>query len=450
MRIRRPWRVLATAMLVALSLLAAGCADPVEDNPKKAFVDAVRELGDQPGATVTARIVADADNIVAVAASDGETIDVADVERVLNSAVAVSWHEGGDADDPDDDQGEFVLTIDGSDALEVRQDGEDVYLRADVQGLLGLSEDGPSEEDAALLLEELEAGGFHFARPAYEGRWLRLVGVEQAQSFFEGLVEGGGEGGGEAAATEQAERFTEAMGSAFRDLLRDDVEVRHVGADSVGDKVVASVHLGAFTDAFVEVLETEDLGMQSWGLDLAMLRADLDAVMSADDIIEVEAWIAGGLLRQVRLDLVGLVRQFDEHGDVPAELEPVHLELEFAGFREGVSAPDDSVEVDLFKVMGQTLGGLGSGFGGMYGDEDDWEPVEDTSDWDALPDEDGGELPEGRSDRVEPGTAPPDWEEPEFVDPELDEPDWEEMTDEEFDEWMRDFERQLEKESAAN
>lgn len=443
MRIRRPWHALAIATTVALSLFAAGCGEAVEDNPKNAFVDAVRALGDEPGATVTARLVADAGNIAAVAESEGDPVDVGDVEKVLDSSLAVSWHEGDDADDPDDDQGQMVVNIDGSDDVEVRYDGQDLYLRGDVRRLMELSDDAPSAEDAESFLAELEAGGFDFARAAYEGRWLRLVGMEQAQSFFEGLADGGAEDSPDT--TEQAERVAEAAQSALRDLLRDEVEVAHVGSDSVGDKVVASVTVSALAEAFIEILEAQDMGTGYWAPDPDLLREELAAASYADEVIEVEAWIAGGSLRQLRLDVVGLVRQFDEHGDVPAELDAVHLELEFTEFRDGVSVPDDAVEIDLFELMGQSLGGMGSGFGDLHGGE----PAPDAESW--APSEDGAAAPHPGDDAD--GAPPEDGaggDGPGPAQPGVEEPDWENMTDDELDEWMQEFEDQFEEESAAN
>ncbi|MDP9405563.1 MAG: hypothetical protein M3O86_03035, partial [Actinomycetota bacterium] len=359
-------RVGATLVVAALAVVASGCSNGVERNPKQALANAGGKLGEYAGLTTTMRVVGDVDAIVAASKADGKGFEREDVQTLLDSALTVSVHEGADPEKPEDDEAALLVTVAGSDDIELRVKGKEVYLRADVQHVLGLIDDAPPPGEIELGIVQAEQMGLDFARPAYEGRWLHLLGVDQLQSFAEGLT-------GQQAPVPDQKKVNEAAARVVGELLRDDVTVTYAGADDVGEKVVATVGVRELVEASLEIAEAADLPNSPLKPD--ELRAALDQADLGDADIAIQAWISDGVLRRLRLDLVALARTLEPDEPPPSDLGPVEIELDFTEFAGGVEVPADAVDVDLFKVFGQLTGragGLGGGGGGgAAGDEPD-------------------------------------------------------------------------------
>ena len=258
-------------------------------------------------------------------------------------------------------QDKFSLDVKVGDldhAVELRYVDEKLYARADLAGLAKLF--GGSPDEVSQTLRGLASQeGFGFLAAAAEGRWI-TADLSTMSGLFKGLEEQfGGSGGSIPVPTTDpaamASQF-EALKDAFGKALSEDVDIKKVDGDGVGDHYVAAV--GSLRSFYSKVRPVVEQQMGQFpgadGLPPASAVPDKPAAL--------DVWIKSGRVTRLELDLA----QFAPAPPVGAGR--VALRLDIAREAEAVTAPSDAVNVDpaaLFQKFmsqfGQFLEGAGGG-----------------------------------------------------------------------------------------
>lgn len=329
------------AILAGSVLLIAGCGgdsgpDPAED-PKGALVSAFRALGDS-GMTLTVRLNAGVDDLIALAQGSGDALPEEDAQKILDSSLRITTN--GESD-PENSQTEIAVNVAGlENAIEMKFRDDTLYARASVRELV--EEFGGS----AAEIDQAVAGappGFEFIGPAIEGEWIGLTG-------FQALADQLGAMAGQPPAEEQQEE-AEKMAEAMAQLLQDNANVTHEGSDDAGDHMVVTMNLRDTYTGFVQILGTfGSLG----GAQMGQLPPESEI---PDRDVVFDTWVDGGRVTQVEFDIT----QFSDlpEAEIPADVENFGILVEFEEFDGEIEAPEDFNEVDLQQLMQAFLGGLG-------------------------------------------------------------------------------------------
>jgi hypothetical protein len=336
--------VLAAALLLVLVTACGGNeTDEVAEDPQGALRDAVEAVGEWEGIALELRIEADEAGQQALLAEGEMTQE--DLDLLLAGRVFATI---ANLDDPETSSFETRVVLDGSDVLELRvTEDERFFVRADLQAIGDASDDEITQEDIDELVGMAEMMGVGEAAQALAGsEWLELTGIEQLMALA-GAQEDDAEQPDEAAAERIAART-----SAF---VQEDVTVASVGSDDIGERVRASTD-GASLRRFLDDVSAE---LDDGGLIDQAGGGDLTSDLPDDTVVSVDAWIEGGELRQIAIDLASLDEQMELDGEV-------WLIVAMEEFTGSVAEPDDATTLDVFSLVGAFFGG---GFGGGFEDD---------------------------------------------------------------------------------
>jgi hypothetical protein len=286
---------------------------------------------------VTVGLSVGSDTASLTALSEGALTEE-NAQQILDSSISFS---SLNAENPEDAEAEVSVNVAGSEgAVEMKVLGTDLYLRADVQGLMEMFGADPAQLDS---IQQQVAGqpGFEFVEPAIAGEWIVIKGLDQLQEQF---------GGGEA--TEPTEAQREAI-NKFTQALKDNSSVETGDKEGPGDHLIASVQLRPLVE------------------DLQSLASDLGAGESVptddvpDEEIAVDAWVDDGRLTQIELDLT----QFKDFPDAefPEGVDQLAIRITLEEFTGGVEAPADAVDVDINTLLQGFMGGMEGSTGGGGG-----------------------------------------------------------------------------------
>jgi hypothetical protein len=338
-------RLRALVVFLALTLAAVACdvgGAGVEDDPEGALRDALEELADYDGIELLVQLSAD-EATRAQMLREGD-LSEEDVELLLTASLLLQASGGDD----EDGAAAFVLTVDDSAVAELRVLPDmELYLRLDLDRALDLVDDPEARQDVDELVAQAELIGLRdVAEAARRGEWIRVTGLEQLLNLF-----GATPPQADDVDEDEADELAEELSQAAVRFLDDDVEVTYVGSDDAGERVRATTS-GAALRRFLEdvdrIVASSDTLAGANPQDLTGGFADIPD----DAVVSLDAWISGGRLTQIAVDLSG----FDEEGEIEGELLLVVGIAEFTG---SVDAPDDAVDVDLFGLIGGFMGGFG-------------------------------------------------------------------------------------------
>lgn len=324
-------------VLATLGFLLAACGgapDPASD-PQGALKSAFDNLAASDSQTVTLSLDSDPGSLVA--ASEGD-LSTEEANRFLDSSVVLSVK----GDSPENAQFQFALNVPGTDGFEIRAIGQNVYVRADVQGLTEAF--GVPQEKVDQAVQEGMAKGFDFLQAGVEGQWLSFEGAKQLAQQLAAA----------AGASPADSDTTKKVADAFYKALDESSTITSAGSDDIGDHLVASVDIKAFYGQIASSLA-------------AFSPATPAGLPTAEDIPEgdakVDIWIADDTVKQVEFDvkqLAGLAP--DGSGEVPQGVDTLAIRLTFDSFDGDVAAPEGAVPVDLQAIVQQIMGGMtGSG-----------------------------------------------------------------------------------------
>ena len=327
------------AWLVVPALLLGACSDEsgpsAGEDPAGALVAAFEETGKAEAQTVTVSIQSTPESLVA--ASEGSlTPEIA--ETILGSSLTFSGTTGGD---PADQSARVVLSIPGTDGVELMVVGTDLYLRADVRGIAELAGQDPAMIDQ--FLQTPQAQQAPFLEAAANGEFIKIEGADE-------LAAGAGTGLDPGALTEQQAKLIAQIGQA----IEEDATVTSEGSDDVGERLAVSIPLRSLFQTF-----TEFAGELGAPLPPGSLPPESE-IPEGD--FSMDVWINDGRIVQMELDAVELAQEFE--GEVPEGLEEFAIRLTLSDEAEEVTPPEDVVTVTGEELFGLIFGGIGGDLGG--------------------------------------------------------------------------------------
>ena len=326
------------AFLALAALLLVGCDGGESGDPKERLIAAFEEGAGLESATITISLVSTPESLVA--SSEGElTTDQA--ETILASSVSFS---GTQSDDPAEQTARFALNVAGTQGAEFLVIGPDLYVRADVRGLIETFGQDPAQVDA--FLQSPQAQGLDFLQAAVDGQFVKFEGVGELAGQFGGT--------NPAQMTAQQERFLNEL----KNLIRAEAEVTSEGTDDVGEHLVVTVNVRRAYERFVRFVG-ESAGGQ---LPPGTLPP---AEEVPDENLSIDFWISDGRLAQIEFDILQVGRLVDE--EPPADVEQLGVRVAISEDAEEIEAPSDVVTVtqqEIEALIGSLIFGGGGDFGG--------------------------------------------------------------------------------------
>ena len=321
----RKWLVLS---IVATLFLGACSNEPsTEEDPKAALVSAFEKLGELDASTVIVTIQSTSESLVA--ASEGDlTPELA--ETILGSSLTIT---GANADDPENQNARIAFSVPDTDGVEIIVIGTDLYLRADVRGLVELAGQDPAQIDA--FLQSPQAQQAPFLEAAANGEFIKIEGADQL---------GAAAGADPGALTEQQQKLFEEFGKS----IEQEADVTSEGSDDVGDHLVVSIPLRSLVQRF-----TDFAG--ELGAPLPPGSIPPESEIPEGDLT-MDVWVSDGSIVQMEFDIVQLGEEFE--GDVPEGVEDFRLRLELSEEAEEVTAPEGATTVTSEELMGLIFGGF--------------------------------------------------------------------------------------------
>lgn len=363
--LRRAATLLATG---TLAFTAVACADDdVEEDPRGALRDAVMAFRDYSGIELT--IGAELDEAAQASARTEGDFTEEQLALLTDSSLTVRGVEG---DGDEDGQSEFILVVGDETVLTVRALADyELYALIDLPAVERVADTLDAEGDFQQGLAEFEqmAGMFGLGQvmsAARDAEWIRVAGLQQMAEMAE-------EQAPDEDQPDEAdlEALAREVGERLLDFLEDDdVQVAHVGSDDAGERLritATGVQLRELALDLVESLDdvagTDPTGL---GMQAPELRAELEDAIPDDVEISVDAWIDGGELSQVAVDVFDLARAADAD-DVPDGTFLIAVAIsEFDG---PIEAPDTDVTFDVFEIFGAMMGDLGDLGADPFADE---------------------------------------------------------------------------------
>lgn len=363
--------------VLAVALLAVGCGSglggsDVEDDPAAALQGAVSAVADWEGITAALRLELHDDARSAALAEADDELSESDLDLLLDSKVTMT---AAGTSDPGTGSFETSIIVGGDPVVDLRVLAEQqVFVRVDLPRITELGESTDLGEDADLAadLEELVVAARMFglgdaAQAAVDGRWIEVIGIDDAMELAGVETESNDPQVDE----EELEALTERVAVLTQRFVEDDVTVTYVGPEDRGDRVRMETD-GASAEAFLDELVAEVDGDGLVDGVTGQDAADLD--IDPDTVIAIDAWIDGGELTQIAVDLGAMEADDGISGEVL-------LVMELEEFTGTLAAPDDAEPFDILTLVGSFFGAMGGdAFGGEAPDLGDLDDPGDTGD----------------------------------------------------------------------
>ncbi len=324
------------ALTLALVLVGTGCAGGSKsEHPKQALLAAMEQTSSSEGLSLTLSIQSTPESLDALARDEGGTgMEPEDAEKLLGSSVTFrSKGEGAEG------AFEMVVNVAGEDDFEMRAVDDTLYLRADVEGLIETFGGDPSEVAAGV--QQAEAQGLTFVRPAVEGEWISIEGFDQAQQQLTGQSP--------PPVPEQQELIRELTASFEKNAT-----VTSEGGEDAGEHLTVSVPLQATYEQFLD--DFANLGAR---LPVGELP-DISEVPEED--IRIDVWVEDDRVTQVEFDFLQIA-DIVEGEEVPDGVEQLAFRAQIDEFTDDVEAPEGAVAIDPQQIF-SVLGGLFMGASG--------------------------------------------------------------------------------------
>jgi hypothetical protein len=382
-------RTLTLFAAAVLAFTAVACADQdVEEDPRSALRDAVMAFRDYSGIELT--IGAELDEAAQASARSEGDFSEEQLALLTDSSLTVRGVEG---DGDEDGQSEFVLVVGDETVLTVRALADyELYALIDLPAIERVADTLDAEGDFRQSVAEFEqmAGMFGLGQvmsAARDAEWVRVSGLQQ-------MVEMAEEETADEDQPDEAdlEALAREIGERLLDFLEDDdVQVAHMGSDDTGERVRITATGVQLRELAVDLVESLDdvAGVDPTGLGMQApeVRAELEDAIPDDVEISMHAWIDGGELSQVAVDVFDLARAADAD-DVPDGEFLIAVAIsEFGG---PIEAPDTDVTFDVFEIFGAMMGDLGGLGGDPFADEGFEEMPDEQMPDEEMPDEQPG------------------------------------------------------------
>jgi hypothetical protein len=329
-------------LLLAGALMATACGGSSNDTSsgdgEASLIAAVLKLQNTPS-TMTITLQSDVASLQALTAADGgDSLGGADFNTVLGSSITVSRTETAGTADADSQTSVKVGDI--NDAIETRMVDKKLYVRADIPGLI--NKFGRSGTDLQALLKEAEAHHLNFVRPAVQGKWLYLKGLDQLGKSM----------GSTTGAKLPSDNKKRQLTDEFEQRLLSSLTVKTVGEDSAGTHMEASIPARQAYAALQQLIPNAGHSVPPGA-----------AMPSPGSIpnkpITVDVWVRDGKLTQIELDLKRLMALGEK--PAPAGVHQLAIRIAISDFTGTIEAPAGAVPVDLAALAQNYMGELTKG-----------------------------------------------------------------------------------------
>jgi hypothetical protein len=343
------------AIVVSAALLAAGCGAAEKLSPRAAVREAAKATASQKEGSYKLSLVGSEEDLN-VLFNEGAPLSEEDRQGLnLLHGGYIAFSTGSD---------KFAVDIKAGDlehAFELRYVDKKLFARADVAGLAKLFGASPEEFDqtvAGLASQE----GFEFVAAAAGGKWI-VADFSTLKGLFEGLgkefgfeAPPSGQGSTPDATSPQAASEYQALKDAIGKALSEDVAVKELKSDDVGDHYLATVTSLRGFYAKVRPVFEQHMAKLPYADELPPASVVPDKPGSLD------VWVKSGRVSRLELDLA----QFAP--SPPAGAGRVALRLDIDREAASVTVPSDAVPVDIAGLLqrflsqfGQFLQGAGAG-----------------------------------------------------------------------------------------
>jgi hypothetical protein len=336
------------ALVAASTLVFAACGggsdapDPSAD-PKDSLISALEAMADLPGVSVTLSLATTEEDLIALAANDGDTLTEDQASAIVESSLSV---QAVNEADPDNQQVAMSANIAGIDnAVQISVIGDSMYARADVRGLA--AEFGADTTGIDQMVGQAPPG-FEFIGTAVEGGWVGITGLNALAEQFGAPPATEGDEESEAA----AKKFAESMSKA----LSENAEVTFEGDEPPGDHLVASVAIRGIYEDFISSLGA--LGGAFTGQ-----MGQIPPASEIPDIdVDIDFWVADGQVTQILFDFLKIAEAASDE-EIPSGVEQMGLLIGLDEFGDEIAPPSDYAEIDLQTLMQGFMGGMTGGTG---------------------------------------------------------------------------------------
>lgn len=349
-------RLLAVLLPLVLAAGLAACEDQdAQEDPRAALREAVMALGDYDG--IELMIGAQLDEAARQSAMTEGDLDEEELALLTGSTLTV---RGVSGDGDEDGESEFEVVVGDESVLTLRTLPDDqLYALIDLPAIERVAEQVDAGAGFQQGIDQVEqmAGMFGLGEvvaAAREAEWIRVVGLDQMAQMAEENAEGQPD-------EADLERLGREVGERLVAFIDDDVDVDHIGSDDAGERIRITAGGAELRDLIADVFDALDDATElsdpaGLGMDPAQLRAELESSIPDGIRVSVDAWVDGGELSQVAVDLFSIAREAGEE-DVPDGEFLIAIGL--AEFTGSIDAPDTDATFDVFEVFGGLLGGLG-------------------------------------------------------------------------------------------
>lgn len=339
-------KVGALLLVSALSMGACAGSESKSEDPKATLISAMENTGQAEGLTVTLSIESDPESLNKLDRSGNESQGIAeeDAEKLLASSMTISTRGSGE-----EGAFEMLINVAGEHDIEIKAIDKVLYFRADVEGLVETFGGDTSEIETGV--QQAEAQGLDFVRPAAEGEWVSIAGLGDSLGQITGQTP---------PAVPEQEQLIQDLTASFKE----NATVTSEGQEDAGEHLVVSVPLRETYENFVE-----DFSQLSQQIPLGQLP---DSSGVPDEDINLDIWVDDERVTQVLFDLVQ-VAELEGDSDV-AEGTQVGFLAEIEEFEEEIEAPEDAVAIDPQQILG-IFGGF---LGGMQGSATESAPAGDV------------------------------------------------------------------------
>lgn len=328
----------AGVLLVLSALLMGACAgseEPSED-PKAALISAMESTGEAEGLTFTLTLRSTPESLDGIARADGggEGLPEEDAKKILASSITVSTQGSGE-------EGAFEMVVDvaGEGNVEMKAIDKVLYLRADVESLVETFGGDPAEIETGVT--QAEAQGLDFVRPAAEGEWISISGLQDMAQQMTGQSP---------PAVPEQEQLIKDLTASFQE----NATVTSEGQEDAGEHLVVSVPLRDTYENFIE-----DFSQITQQLPVGQLPPASDV---PDEEVKVDVWVEDEQVTQILFDLIQVAR-ISGDAEIPEEVEEFAFLAQIEEFGDDIEAPEDAVAIDpqqIFSIFGGLMGGMGS------------------------------------------------------------------------------------------
>ena len=329
---------------VLATVVLAGCGAAEKLSPRVAVREAAKRTANAEEGTYRLSVVGSDSDLNALF-NEGAPLtdeDRAGLDILRNGHITVST--GND---------KFGLDVKAGDlehAFELRYVDQKVYARADIAGMAKLFSDSPDEITAQLGAMASQEG-FGFLSAAAAGKWI-VADLSTLTGMFDGLrSQFGGSTGSSLpvpTAPQQVPSEFQGLKDAIGKALTEDVSIKELGSDDVGDH-----YLGTVTSLRTFYAKIRPALTQVGSLPFGGQLPEADEV--PDKPASLDVWIKSGRVSRLEVDFAQFLPA------PPPNTGRVALRLDIDGEAAGVTAPSDAVSVDVAGLLGK----LFSQFGGL-------------------------------------------------------------------------------------